>query len=251
MEQVNLIFGGTSEGRELFSWMKERKMPVLLSVATDYGKEICTDFENDPAVLSGRLNAEEMGQLFSVQGIHRVIDATHPFAVEVSANIREACKQCNIPYIRLLRKNVEYPGALLCHSTAEAAELLKKEPGRILLTTGSKELSTFTGVPGFTERFYVRVLPSEESLHLCHEAGLPGSHIQAMQGPFSEKWNRLLIREWKIDLLVTKASGTRGGFEEKISAAQKERIRVLVIVRPEEEGLSFEQILKMLVEETV
>ena len=248
---MNLIFGGTSEGRELFSWMKQRKIPVLLSVATDYGKEICPEFEKDPAVLSGRLNALEMEQLFSQEGIYRVFDATHPFAVEVSANIREACKQRCIPYVRLLRKDAEYPGALLCHSTAEAAEILSREPGRILLTTGSKELSAFSILPDFAERFFVRVLPSEESLRLCRQAGLPGSHILAMQGPFSEEWNRLLIREWKIDLLVTNASGTRGGFEEKISAAQKEGIRVLVIVRPEEAGLSFEQIFKMLEEEAV
>ena len=231
---MDLIFGGTSEGRELYRACRERGLPVLLSVATEYGRELAEESPEDAGVLAGRLDEPSMEALFSREDISRVIDATHPFAVEVSRNIRAACAARGVRYIRFLREGGARREGWTCRSAEEAARILENVPGNILLTTGSKELSAFSGVSGFGERFYARVLPLEESLRLCREAGLPGSHICAMQGPFSEEWNRLLLRQWEIRVLVTKDAGARGGFAEKLAAAAAEGARVLVIGRPEE-----------------
>ena len=232
---MDLIFGGTSEGRELYASCREAGLPVMLSVATEYGRELAEQSPEDGFVHAGRMDEPAMEKFFREKGIARVVDATHPFAVEVSRNIKAACEACSLPYIRYRREGGTYSGGWTCRDTAEAVRILETVPGNILLTTGSKELAAVSHVPGFSERFYARVLPSEESMRLCREAGLPGSHILGMQGPFSEEWNRLSIREWNIQVLVTKDSGKRGGFEEKLSAAQKEGIRALIIGRPPEE----------------
>jgi precorrin-6x reductase len=116
--------------------------------------------------------------------------------------------------------------------------------GRVLLTTGSKDLSIYGGLLD-PELLYPRVLPLVSSIEACEDAGIPHRNIIAVQGPFSEELNKAVIREYEIDVMITKDSGAAGGFPEKISAAKDCQIPVIVIARPEEEGLSFNEILAM------
>ena len=105
-----IIFGGTTEGRELARILADRGALVTVSVATELGAEMLGDIssEEEPGhfrTLVGRLNAEEM------QGIIREFDicydATHPYALEVTANLREACRKTGTQYIRVIRKEAE------------------------------------------------------------------------------------------------------------------------------------------------
>ena len=95
---------------------------------------------------------------------------------------------------------------------------------------------------------YARVLPLESSIRACREAGLSGSRILAEQGPFSREWNLLTMREKRIQALVTKDSGSRGGFAEKLAAARELGVTVLVIRRPPEEGISLSEVKSILLE---
>lgn len=103
---------------------------------------------------------------------------------------------------------------------------MQQTDGSILLTTGSKELALYQPLSGFSERVWARVLPIASSLEACTQAGLPSSHIFAMQGPFSEDMNAAMLRSIQARWLVTKDGGAPGGFEEKASAAKK-RARAL------------------------
>ena len=105
-----IIFGGTTEGRELARILADRGALVTVSVATELGAEMLGDIssEEEPGhfrTLVGRMNVEEM------QGIIREFDicydATHPYAVEVTANLREACRKTGTKYIRVIRKKAE------------------------------------------------------------------------------------------------------------------------------------------------
>lgn len=105
-----IIFGGTTEGRELARILADRGALVTVSVATELGAEMLGDIssEEEPGhfrTLVGRMNVEEM------QGIIREFDicydATHPYAVEVTANLREACRKTGTQYIRVIRKEAE------------------------------------------------------------------------------------------------------------------------------------------------
>ena len=78
------------------------------------------------------------------------------------------------------------------------------------------------------------MLPLEDSLVLCREAGVKAAHILAMQGPFSEEMNTAMLRAIGAKWLVTKDGGAAGGFAEKAAAAAKTGVRLLVIGRPAE-----------------
>ena len=120
----------------------------------------------------------------------------------------------------------------------------RRRTGNILLTTGSKDLKTYSKVKDFTDRAYARVLPLDASLVLCREAGVQPSHILAMQGPFSEEMDTAMLRAVSAKWLVTKDGGEAGGFTAKVAAARKAGANVLVIGRPKQrEGKSFSQVL--------
>lgn len=247
-----LVFGGTSEGRSLSEYLTRNHIFHTVCVATEYGEEVMQHSEYC-RVRQGRLDEPEMEALIKEGGYAVVVDATHPYAVEVSENIGNACKHVGISYLRYLRENrkmaaggdvTALPGAIWVDSAAEAADYLEAQQGVIFLTTGSKELRVFTERISDRSRLYARVLPSAQVIASCRELGLEGRQICAMQGPFSEAMNVALLEQTKAAYLVTKDTGTTGGFPEKRSAAQKCGVRMVIIRRPEETGLDRETLLK-------
>ena len=138
-----LIFAGTTEGRLLAQAMAEKGFLVTASVATGYGREVLPQGEN-LTVLTGRLDEGAMEGLLEKEGFCQVVDATHPYAQDVTRNIRQACEKMGTPYLRLLRPGSLLPSdALQANDAKEAARLLEDMPGNVLLTTGSKELGEF------------------------------------------------------------------------------------------------------------
>ena len=234
------VFAGTGEGRELVKLLTGRGVPVHACVATEYGQTLLEQGEN-LTVSAGRLTEEDMESLFSQKNFDTVVDATHPYAPLVTENLRSACARTGTEYLRLLREESSLPkNCVYAESAAQAAEILKTMPGNVLLTTGSKELSAFASLPDFPQRCYARVLPVEESLRACREAGLPASHILAMQGPFSLEMNLATLRSLSCSILVTKEAGSKGGFPEKAQAAAQAGAALLVIGRPPQvEGMDF------------
>ena len=181
------IFAGTTEARRLVELLStQRHVAVTACVATEYGETLLPDADN-VMVRSGRIPASEIIQLFSDTKYDLVIDATHPYAASITESVARACAETGTEYLRLLREASEQAEDALCVADAEeAAALLSKTEGNILLTTGSKDLKIYRKIKGFRERVYARVLPLDASLALCREAGVETSHILAMQGPFSE-----------------------------------------------------------------
>ena len=243
-----VIFGGTSEGRMLSECLCRNKIAHTLCVATDYGEEVLEPSEY-AHVLQGRLDTQQMEDLIRREQCFVVVDATHPYAVEVSQNIRKACERTKMKYLRFLRDKesvIDVRSDVLVSSATEAAAYLNGQEGAIFLTTGSKELPAFTAGVHKTERLFVRVLPSAAVVASCRELGLEGKQICAMQGPFSEEMNRALLQQTKAAWLVTKDTGITGGFPEKVRAARSLGVRLVIIRRPEESGLDYESVLQVL-----
>lgn len=228
-----LLFGGTAEGHSLARRLAQAGLAVTCSVATAYGEAV---LEPTPGltVHVGRMDADQMAAEMA-QGYTCVVDATHPYADRVSENIRRAAETAGLPYYRLLRPREAAEGVLWADSPADAARMLADLPGNVLLTTGSKDLKTFTQVPDYRDRLYVRVLPSLESLSAALDLGYPAAHILCMQGPFPEKLNAALLEAVDAKILVTKDTGKAGGFPEKAAAARSVGARLLVIRRPTQE----------------
>ena len=225
-----VVFSGTTEGRAFSKQLGALGADVLVSVATDLGAE---EQGSAPGVTvrAGRLEPEEMTVL--LQGADLCIDATHPYAVEATKNIRAAAARAGVEYHRLLRAPSPLPeGALVFASAAEAARELARTEGNVLLTTGAKELGAFAPI-------------AQEGIAACEAAGVPHRNIIAMQGPFSRALNEALIRQFEIRWLVTKDGGAAGGFAEKVQAAQSTGAQLVVLRRPPEQGQTAQEILNL------
>ncbi|CAH0538210.1 hypothetical protein [Oscillospiraceae bacterium] len=241
------IFGGTTEGRKLAEFLSGQPCDVMVCVATDYGQTLLPEAEH-VSVSARRLPVGEIVSLLTEHRFDLVIDATHPYAQSITKSIARACRETGTPRWRLLRgASGVSPEHTYVETVSDAAAFLSGTEGNILLTTGSKELAGFSQLPGFSERVWARVLPLQSSLDACAQAGLPASHIFAMQGPFSEAMNTAMLRTIGAQYLVTKDGGAPGGFEEKESAAKSAGARLVVIGRPpEEEGLSLSKTISAL-----
>ena len=243
-----IVFAGTTEGYEISRFLGENQIPVLACVATEYGSKSLKE-SSTLHVQAGRLDENEMKELFSREKPELVLDATHPYAAEVTRNIRKACEEAEVSYTRILRTGSGQQNAVYVKDTQEAAEYLKGTTGNVLLTTGSKELAAFTSVPDYKERLFARVLSLPSVIESCQALGFEGRNLIAMQGPFSMELNQAMLAQYQCKYLVTKDSGKAGGFLEKIQAAEACGATVVIIGRPlVEEGLSLRECRHMLIE---
>ena len=243
-----LIFAGTTEGRKIAEYLRGHAPEVYVCTATEYGKELVEDGENIH-VLAGRLDVAGMGELAQGCQAELVIDATHPFAMEVSKNIRAMCEKADIPCVRVLREgSAGGENAVWVKNIKEAAAYLADKKGNILITTGSKELEPYTRIPDYRRRCFLRVLSTKEAVEHAVSKGFEGKHLIAMQGPFSEGMNEQLLVHVKARYLVTKDSGKIGGFQEKMEAARKAGAVPVVIGRPQERGIPLKEVFLMLAE---
>ncbi len=263
-----ILFGGTTEGNEAALRLLEEGHEVVASVATETGARALREYfagrkgsetgdgsDNGIKTVTGRRELPELMSLTEAFDI--CIDATHPFAERITANLKEACDKTGVRYIRLLRKKTgELPDGIKAEWTErpeEAAECIKSyidhEGGNVLLTIGSKELERYAGKAD-RGRLFARVLPAAGSIEACLKVGIPQRNIIAAWGPFSRELNLALMDQLDIGMLVTKESGKEGGFDEKAEAARIRGSRLVIIRRPPEEGVSLEELLRIIQEQT-
>lgn len=251
-QPVFWIIAGTTEGRKLVEVLGLTEAVIYVSLATDYGLAML----EEPSKLknvhpsSGRLTRGEMIAFLKSKKPDCVIDTTHPYARKVTRDLKSACQETGITYHRILRPPSPKEDLIYVSNIQEAAAMCSQMEGKIFLTCGSKDIEAFTQIDNFKDRVIVRILPSEESLNKCLHLGFKYKQIICMQGSFSEELNMAMLNETGASILVTKDSGDIGGFPEKITAARKLGVTVIVIGRPvKEEGLSFTQITHKLEED--
>ena len=244
-----IVFAGTTEGREMAEFLERRQIPGYICVATEYGEQLLPE---SPAleISHQRLDLEEMKALFQEKAPDMVLDATHPYAAQVTENIRKACEETGREYIRILRENREMKEEgdwIFADSIEEAVEFLSHTEGNILATTGSKEAARYTRLENYRQRVFLRVLSLPEVASQCREYGFQGKNLICMQGPFSKELNAAMIRQLDCKYLVTKMSGDAGGFQDKIDAARECGCIPVVIGRPlKEEGISASRCRRLL-----
>lgn len=249
MRETIVVFAGTSEGRRLVECCARHGRQVVACVATEYGERLIP-MEPGVQVHMGRMDAAEMEAFLRRQRRAVVVDATHPYAREVSKTVKKVCGALDLTCVRLVRASSE--GRIAdehlhwVDDAGSAALLAEGLAGNIFLATGSKELAVFAEQISDFSRIYARVLPSRETLDVCMGLGLSGGQLICMQGPFSEEMNRAMYAHVSAKILVTKESGDAGGFLPKIQAALALGMECIVIRRPKERGLSFEAVCGLL-----
>ena len=176
-----LLFAGTTEGRKIAEGCRGKDIDLTVSVATEYGETLIDPADN-VHVISGRKDGNGIAALIRETGAELVIDATHPYAAEVTRTLQAVCAQENVAYLRILRRedHEDMTGCVFVDDTQGAVAYLNGTEGNVLLTVGSKELPAYTAVRDWQNRLYARVLPLPASVQLAFELGMEGSHLICM-----------------------------------------------------------------------
>lgn len=208
-------------------------IPARAYAATEYGGELLGELPGIE-VHAGRLDEADMERELSGAPHRRRRHAPLRYARKRQHPSRSLAVGARC--LRLARPVEALPkGVVSVTSIACAARFLSENPGRALLTTGSKELAPYTRLADYAERFFVRVLPLPGAITKCIDAGFSPSHIIGMQGPFTRELNEAMLRQVGAQWLVTKDSGTVGGTAEKI-ASRARRGSALYRGRPSRRG---------------
>lgn len=227
------LFSGTSDGNKIAQDLVSKNYSIKVFVASKYGQIIAAETLPQNIIKTGRMNVDEIFTLGEREAPEKVIDATHPYALEISKNLMRFCQKKGIPYIRyerpeemIVEENVYY-----VDDVEQAAKKAKSLGLRILLTLGSKKIEDFL-CDELRDQVYIRMLPDPQLIeHLLSKGVLP-DRIIAIQGPFSTSMNHVMMKDFLIDCLVTKSSGKEGGVPQKIAAAKQLGIPVIIIKRP-------------------
>lgn len=272
-----VIIGGTTEGRLVIEALNHRGLSLAVCVATELGRDVLRDVSGieRTQILVGRKDEKGFMELLTACEPGFVVDASHPFAVEVSKNIRRACEALGIPWVRYARgAGLAVQSGMVCgrsggdavrgepdgspapcvgeasgvwepskdnyiyvKDACEAVAALQNMEGNILLTTGANTAGIYArGLKDFNDRAYIRVLDTPVSVKACLDAGISQDHIIAARPPFSMADNLALIEKYHIRVLVTKDSGHTGGVDEKLKSADAAGIPAVIIKRPAEIG---------------
>lgn len=222
-----LIFGGTTEGRYTVKVCEEASKPFYYSTKNNL-QEIPLA---NGIRLSGGLDQLSMPLFCKEKNIRLIIDAAHPFAINLHDTISKVSDDLNIPVIRYERNYVEdFENILWFDSYDDAVDYLEKHKiEKLLALTGVNTISKFKRY--WQNHFcWFRILDREDSRKIVEETGFPIENVLYYKQDNDEK---ALFEKLKPQAIITKESGESGGFKEKIIAAQQLNIPVLVIKRPQ------------------
>ena len=221
------LIGGTQESVDLAKVIAQNQLPCIISVTTESARSLYPA-ASTLSVYVGRLNSAQIQQFLQQQQIVAVLDASHPYAVEISQNAIAATFEQKIPYLRYERPMLEQ-GISLDFETLIAGNHLQGQ--RVLLTIGYTPLHRFQF---WHERatLFARILPSVSALEAAFKAGFTPHNIICLRPPISADLEKALWRQWQISLVVTKASGIAGGEDIKRSVATELGIPLIAINRP-------------------
>lgn len=228
-----LVIAGTVDARHIIEELIKSEVCITATVTTKLGRSLLSRYKKVD-VREGKLTLDGMIDLVDEIKAECLVDASHPFAKDASINAIEACKRMFIPYLRFERPetNTCREGVIRVGKFEEAVDRLKNHEGNIFLTIGSSKLELFTSIPDYKTRIFTRVLPDSKVLDKCEKLGFNAENIFALKGPFSETMNMEMLKHCNASVMVTKDSGKAGGNEEKVSAARKLNIPVIMVERP-------------------
>jgi len=229
------LIGGTSDSAQLANRIAQAGVPCTVSVTTAAAKSLYPEAP-ELQVLVGTFNFEQLAHFLQAESIAAVLDASHPFAVEISKLAIAAAEQLQIPHLRFERPSLETTvppdGPITTLDSFDT--LLAKDylQGRVLLTVGYKPLSLFRAWQNQATLF-ARILPSQVALAAALSAGFQPERLLAIRPPVSLELEQALWQHWQISTVVTKASGQPGGEDTKRAIAAKLGVRLIVIQRPQ------------------
>lgn len=219
-----LILGGTSEASKLACAVSERGIPAIFSYA---GRVKTPKAQPLPTRVGGFGGAEGLAAFITQQRITHIIDATHPFATQMSRNVLAASLQTSVPAIALTRPAwapTTHDNWQHVASIDEAVSALECPAQRVLLAIGRMHLAAFAAQP---QHYYVLRLVDQPT------APPPLAHFTTTvdRGPFTLEGDLALLQNHRIERIVCKNAGGEGAVS-KLDAARALGVPVIMIDRP-------------------
>lgn len=225
------LIGGTGDSVTIVNSITSHSFPCIVTVTTAAASQLYPP-NSIITVKIGQLDPMGIQQLCHQQIIRGIIDASHPFAVNISRQVIDFAKAEGIPYLRYERPSfLSNSSAIYLDSFQDliTGNYLKNK--RVLLTVGCNVLPRFKSWHQKAV-LYTRILPKLTSLEMAIKAGFPESQIMALRPPITLELERALWQQWNINLVVTKASGKQGGEAIKVKVAEELGIPLIIIKRP-------------------
>lgn len=221
-----LIFGGTTEGRTAAETLDEAGQPFYYSTRGTLQEVTCRNMTR----LTGNMDSEKIISFCREHEIRLIIDAAHPFAQQLHLNIFLAAKELTIKVVRLERIYPELSEEIIWCDDFEGAVARMKQDGieKLLALTGTQTIAKLQGFWKEHDCIF-RVLERSESVDIAIKAGFPKEKLIFYQ---PEEDESLLFKQLSPQAIITKESGSSGGFIEKIEAALKNGIKIYVVRRP-------------------
>lgn len=228
------LIGGTTESATLALAIASLGLPCTVTVTTAAAKVL---YPQVPTlqVQVGRLDRAQIERFLQQQRIAVILDASHPYAVEISQMAIAAATGQQIPYLRFERPAVDAENqtsrviAFDNFKSLLGSDYLSQQ--RVFLSIGYKALPLFRDWQDRSTLF-ARILPSVASLEAAITAGFTPDRLIALRPPITAELEKALWRHWDISLVVTKASGAAGGEEIKRVVATELGIPLIIISRP-------------------
>jgi precorrin-6A/cobalt-precorrin-6A reductase len=218
-----LILGGTTEARQLAGKLAARAS-VTLSLA---GRTESPVAQGVPVRTGGFGGADGLADYLRKEPIDLLIDATHPYAAQISANAAQAARVAGVPILALRRPGwepVEGDRWTEVITSGDAARALGLAPRRVFLALGRQEVAAFEAAP--QHHYLVRSVDAIEP-----KLAVPDASYLLARGPFREAEERALLEKQRIDVVVSKNSGGEATYG-KIAAARALGLEVVMIQRP-------------------
>jgi precorrin-6A/cobalt-precorrin-6A reductase len=221
-----LILGGTEAARVLATRLaRDPRYDILLSFAGRTASLLV------PAGVAHRVGgfggAAGLAAFLREQGCAALVDATHAFAAQISAHALQAAARTGTPLVRLASSAwSRQPGDdwIEVADMAQAAQALGSAPRRVFLSIGRLELGAFCAAP--QHDYLIRAVDA-----FALPPQLAGARLLCARGPFALADERELLARERIELLVSKNSGTAATYA-KIEAARALRLPVVMVARP-------------------
>ncbi|WP_068302719.1 cobalt-precorrin-6A reductase [Pararhodobacter sp. CCB-MM2] len=219
-----LLLGGTMEASAMAKALAEAQIPATLSYM---GRVERPKPQPIPVRIGGFGGVPGLVQYLKDHAITHVIDATHPFAAQMSTNAVTACADTGTPLVALTRPAWTPGPGDNWRSVADipaAVAALDGPAKNVMLAIGRMHVHEFAPQPQHTYLLRLVDEPKEP-------APLPNHTVVVDRGPFSSDADEALMRDHKIDLVVSKNAGGTGSVS-KLDAARKLGLPVLMIDRP-------------------
>lgn len=234
------LIGGTTESVQLASALDRAGLPGVITALADSAQTLYPQSLRF-IICTGALTEHTWQTFCRGHQIGAILDASHPYATEISTLAIQASTQLQIPYLRFERPSgsgdgsddraAQNPWVVEVDTVAQLVQGQYLEGQRVLLTIGSKWLPQFQEYQS-TSTLFTRILPRVQAFQAADEAGFSCDRIIALRPPISFDLEKALWQQWQISVVVTKASGQPGGEDIKRRVAQALGVTLIIIKRP-------------------